>query len=99
MIPDVPGTQLDQLLASAPDRSLEGLEGAVWTRLQAQMANERRLTRLASVQMGLFLAAALGSAAVGGMAANQALAQTADLSVFSPHSTLTPAGRLIGAGL
>jgi hypothetical protein len=98
MIPDTPQTRLDQLLTSGPDRSLDGLEDAVWSRLQTQTVNERRLARLASVQMGLFLAAVLGSAVVGGMAANQAMAQAADLSIFSPHSTLTPSGRLIGAG-
>ena len=98
MISDTPETRLDQLLTSGPDRSLDGLEDAVWSRLQAQTANERRLTRLASVQLGLFLAAVLGSAVVGGVAANQALAQTPDLGIFSPHSALTPSARLIGGG-
>lgn len=97
MIPKTPPSRLDQLLASGPDRSLDGLEDAVWSRLQAQTANERRMTRLASMQLGLLLAVVLGSAVVGGVAANQAMAQAPDLSIFSPHSGLTPSTRLIGA--
>lgn len=65
---------------------------------QAQTANEGRLYRLASVQLGLFLAAVLGGAVFGGVAANQAPAHTADLNVFSPYSGLTPSTRLIGGG-
>ena len=33
MIPDTPQTGLDRLLASGSDRSLDGLEDAVWSRL------------------------------------------------------------------
>jgi hypothetical protein len=97
MEPVMTPNTVDELLASGPDRPLDGLEDAVWSRLQAQKAGERRLTRIASVQMGLFVAALVGSAVVGGVAANQALAHTADLSIFSPHSMLMPSARLIGA--
>jgi hypothetical protein len=93
MTPD----KLEHLLNSPADRPLDGLESAVWSRLQVQDAQQKRLRRLASLQLGLFLAAVMGSAVVGGIATNQALAKGAELSVFSPHAVMAPSSRLIGA--
>jgi hypothetical protein len=94
MTPD----RLDQLLNRGSHRSLEGLEQAVWDRVEAKATGERSLVRLASVQLALLVVAVVGSAVVGGMAASQAMAASPDLGVFSPHSVLTPSSRLVGFG-
>jgi hypothetical protein len=89
---------LDDLLTAGPDRSLDGLEEAVWARLDAERRSERGLGGLISVQLALLAAAVITSAAVGGVVGGRALADTPSLGVFSPHSALTPSGRLVGSG-
>lgn len=95
MTPD----DIDALLRSGPDRSLDGLENAVWDGLAAQRLGERRLRTLASVQTLLGLLAVLGSAAIGGVLATQAMAEPPTLGVFSPHMALAPSSRLAGGHL
>ena len=92
MTPD----RLDTLLNRGSDRSLDGLEQAVWERVEAEATGQRSLLRLASAQLAVLLAAVIGSAVVGGMAASKAMAASPDLGIFSPHSALTPSGRLVG---
>ncbi|MDB5440102.1 MAG: hypothetical protein JWM33_2529 [Caulobacteraceae bacterium] len=89
---------LDDLLAAGPDRSLDGLEEAVWARLDAERRSERGLSGLISVQLALLVGVVIASAAVGGMVGGRALAEPPSLGVFSPHSALTPSGRLVGSG-
>ncbi|MDQ0464590.1 hypothetical protein QO010_002374 [Caulobacter ginsengisoli] len=88
---------LDLLRDTTPDRGLEGLEGAVWNRVSALEANQRRLTPLASAQALLFVVAVGGSAAFGGVSAGRLAARTSDLGVFSPHAVLAPSSRMLGS--
>ena len=94
MTPD----RLDQLLSRDPDRALDGLEQAVWDRIETDAVGQRRLLRLASVQLALLLTTVIASAVGGGISASQAMAASPDLGVFSPHSPLMPSGRLVGHG-
>lgn len=94
MTPD----RLDALLRNDAHGPLDGLEQGVWDRIEANAAGERRLVRLASVQLALLFASVVGSAAIGGLAASQAVAASPDLGIFSPHSALTPSSRLVGPG-
>ncbi|MEI7932007.1 MAG: hypothetical protein WCI21_02985 [Alphaproteobacteria bacterium] len=87
---------VDILLRAGPDRSLEGLEGAVWRGVAAREVSERRFQALALGQAALGALAIAASAVLGGTLATQAMAEPSALGVFSPHMDLAPSSRLSG---
>jgi hypothetical protein len=89
-------TNLDQLLASGPDRALDRLEQDVRRAIGARRADDRRSALLMSAQAGLVAISIFGSLAWGGLAASRASAAPT-LGVFSPQMTLAPSSRLGGS--
>lgn len=90
---------IDTLLLSRPDHSLDGLESAVWQGVAARERTERRIRALAIGQAAVGAVAILASAALGGTLATQAMAEPSALGVFSPHMDLAPSSRLSGHDL
>ena len=88
--------EIEKLLRSGPDRSLDGLELAIWRGVEVQRTTDRNLVRgLISLQALVGALAVLGGI-WGGAVATQAMANTPELGVFSPHMELAPSSRLGG---
>ena len=83
------------LLGAVPDRSLAGLEAAVWRGVAAREAADRRLFTLGAVQSGALVLALLISLAWGAMSA-RSWGESEGFGIFSPHMALAPSTRLIG---
>jgi hypothetical protein len=88
--------QIDSLLRSPADRSLDGLESAIWRGVAVGDSAERRIRAVAIGQAAVAAVAILASAVLGGTLATQAMAEPPALGVFSPHMDLAPSSRLSG---
>lgn len=84
------------LLGATPDRSLAGLEAAVWRGVAAREAADRRLLTLGALQGGALVLALMISLSWGVMSV-RSWDGPEGLGVFSPRMVLAPSTRLIEA--
>ncbi|HEX8568643.1 MAG TPA: hypothetical protein VF699_01790 [Caulobacteraceae bacterium] len=86
--------RLRRLAVSPPDRDLDLLEPAVWSRVSA-----RRAERAEAAAVRPFAAAGVAGALVFGLVAGGLSLQpseSSELAVFSPHAALAPSTLLGG---
>jgi hypothetical protein len=88
-------TDWENLLVSAPDRSLDSLEADIHRVLNARRSDDRRSAVLLSTQAGLVILSVCCGLAWGGLAARH-ISVTPPLGVFSPEMVLAPSSRLVG---
>lgn len=85
------------LLRRAPDRSLAGLEGAVWREVARREAADRGALALGALQGGALVLALLAGLSWGAVSASSR-AEPGGFGVFSPRMALAPSTRLTGTG-
>ncbi len=88
---------IQAFLHRAPDRSLVGLEGAVWREVARREAADRGALAVVVLQGGALVLALLAGLSWGAMSANSR-AEPKGFGVFSPRMALAPSTRLIGTG-
>lgn len=82
-------SDINRLDQQAQSRSLEGLESAVWAKLEAQVSQTRAARTAAGWQAAILAVALISSVGAGARAATQL--PVSGLGVFSPHAPLSPA--------
>lgn len=82
-------------LARAPlDRDLGALEGDVWRRVEARLAERQTYRKALALQVMILMTGLIGSTMAGWHWAADRVA--ADVSVLSPYTQLAPSSLLVG---
>ena len=87
--------EIRTLLEQPPDRSLDALEGRIWAGVAERERGAALARRIVVVQAMVLVAALVASAVAGRQAGN---AKAAQVDVFSPRMSLSPAVLLGGDG-
>lgn len=82
-------SDIDRLDQKARSHPLEGLEDAVWAKLEAQVSQTQVARMAAGWQAAILAVALISSIGAGARAATQL--PVSGLGVFSPHAPLSPA--------
>lgn len=90
------GPQIDRLNGLQPERSLDGLEAAIWTRIDADSQRRRTAGLILGCQAATVAAVLIGGLAMGSLSSDKHANAFARLDVFSPDATLAPSTLLLG---